>query len=47
MKDRQNLQNILERKAELVDRGEKLAQQRLCEAEAKVEVKHWEKRFLI
>ena len=25
-------------------RGEKLAQQRLCEAEADVEVKHWEKR---
>ena len=44
LKDRQNLHKILERKAELAVRGEKLAQQRLYEAEADVELKHWEKR---
>ena len=44
LRDRQNLHKILERKAELAVRGEKLAQQRLYEAEADVEVKHWEKR---
>ena len=44
LKDRQNLHNIFERKAELAVRGEKLAQQRFFEAEADVEVKHWEKR---
>ena len=43
LRDRQNLHNILERKAELAVRGEKLAQQRLDEAEADVEVQHWEK----
>ena len=41
---RQNLHKILERKAELAVRGEKLAQLRLYEAEADMEVKHWEKR---
>ena len=35
---------ILEREAELIARGEKLAQQRFFEAETEVEVKHWEKR---
>ena len=44
LRDRQNLQKILERKAELAVRGEKLAQLRLYEAEADMEVKHWEKR---
>ena len=39
--DRQNLHKILEGKADLAVRGEKLAQQRLFEAEADVEVKHW------
>ena len=43
-RDRQNLHKVLERKAELVVRGEELAQQRLFEAEADVEVKHREKR---
>ena len=43
-RDRQNLHKILSRRAELAVRGEKLAQQRLYEAEADVEVKHWEKR---
>ena len=38
------LHKFLERKAELDARGEKLAQQRLFEADADVEVKHWEKR---
>ena len=42
--DRQNIHKIPERKADLAVRGEKLAQQRFCEAEADVEVKHWEKR---
>ena len=45
LKDRQNLHKILERKAELSVRGEKLAQQKLHDAEADVEVKHWEKRW--
>ena len=44
LKDRQNFHKILERKAELAVRGEKLAQQRFFEAEADVEVKRWEKR---
>ena len=41
-RDRQNFHKILKRKAELAVRGEKRAQLRLCEAEADVEVKHWE-----
>ena len=44
LKVRQNLNKFLERKAELVARGGKLAQQRLYEAEEDAEVKHWEKR---
>ena len=44
LKDRHSLHTILERKAELAVRREQLAQQRLYEAEADVEVKHWEKR---
>ena len=42
LKDRQNLYKFLERKADLAVRGEKLVQQRSYEAEADVEVKHWE-----
>ena len=42
--DRQNLHKILDQKAELVRGGENLAQHRFFEAEADVEVKHWEKR---
>ena len=42
--DRQNLHKILERKAELAVEGEKLAQPRLDEAEAEVEIKNSEKR---
>ena len=44
LRDRQNLNKIFERKAELAVRGENLAQQRFYEAEADVEVKNWEKR---
>ena len=44
LRDRQHFHKILERKAELTVRGEKLARQRFFEAEADVEVKHWEKR---
>ena len=44
LSDRQNLHHILEREAELAVRGEKLAQQRLHEAEVDVEVKHLEKK---
>ena len=40
LRDKQNLRKILERKAELAARREKLAQQRLYKAEADVEVKH-------
>ena len=38
LKDQQNQHNILERKAELAARREKMAQQSLCEATADVEV---------
>ena len=44
LRDKQNLHKILTQKAELAVRGEKLAQQRLYEGDADVEVKHWEKR---
>ena len=44
LKDMQNLRKFLERKAELAVRGEKLVQQRFYEAEADLEVKHWETR---
>ena len=45
LKERQNIPKILERKAEMAARGEKLAQQRSYDAEADVEVTHWEKRI--
>ena len=44
LSERRNLHAYVERKAELAVRGENLAQQRLFEAEADVEVKIWEKR---
>ena len=44
LRDRRNLHKILERKADFAVNGEKLAQQRLYEAETDVEIKHWEKR---
>ena len=44
LRDRENLHKILERKDELALRGEKLAHQKLFEAEAEVEARHWEKR---
>ena len=44
LRDRQNLHKFLDRKAELAVRGETLAQQRLHEDEAEVEIKNWEKR---
>ena len=43
LKDRENLQKILERKAVSAVRGERMAQQRLYEAEAEVEARNWEK----
>ena len=43
-RDRRNLHKVLERKAEFAVIGDKLAQQRSYEAEADVEIKHWEKR---
>ena len=39
LKDKQNLHNFLERKAELAVRGEKLAQKRIYEAEADMEIR--------
>ena len=44
LRDKQNRHKILERKAGLAVRQEKLAQQRFFGAEADVEVKHLEKR---
>ena len=46
-RERQHLHKICERKAELAVRGEKLAQRRLHEAEADVEVKHWKREIRI
>ena len=43
--ERQKISTFIERKAELAVRGEKLAQPRLLEPEADVEVKHWEEEF--
>ena len=40
VRDRQNIHKVLERKAELAVRGEKLAQQRSSEADAEVEIKN-------
>ena len=43
-RDRENLHEIHERKAEMAVPGERMAQQRLYEAEAEVEARNWEKR---
>ena len=39
----ENLQKILERKVDSAVRGERKAQQKLCEGEAEVEARNWEK----
>ena len=44
LNDRNNLQKILERKVDSAVRRERMAQQRLAEAEAEVEARSWEKR---
>ena len=44
LRDRVNLQKILERKVYLVVQGQKEAQQKLYQAEAEIEAKNWEKR---
>ena len=44
LRDREYLHKILERKAEMAVRGERMAQQRLYDAEAEVEAINWEKR---
>ena len=44
LRDKQNLHKVLERNAELAVKGEELAEQKLCEAEAEVEARNWEKR---
>ena len=43
VKRRVKISTILKRKAEIAVRGEKMAQQKLYEAEAEVEAKYWEK----
>ena len=44
LRDRDNLEKILERKVDLATQGEKEAQQKLYHAEAEIEAKNWEKR---
>ena len=44
LRDRENLQKILERKVDLAVRGEGGAQQTLFRAEAEIEARNWEKR---
>ena len=44
LRDRENLQKILERKVDSVVRGERMTQQKLFEAEAEVEARNWKKR---
>ena len=44
LRDRDNLQKILERKVDMAIQGEKEAQQKLCQAEAEIEAKDSEKR---
>ena len=46
LRDRDNLQKILERKVDLAIQGEKEDQQKLYLAEAEMEAKSWEKRYL-
>ena len=44
LRDRGNLQKILERKVDMAVRGERAAQQKLYQAEAEVEARNWEKQ---
>ena len=44
LKDRENLQKILERKVDSAVRGEMMAQRKLYQAGAEVEARNWEKR---
>ena len=44
LRDRENQQKIFERKVDSVVRGERMAQQKMYEAEAEVEARNWEKR---
>ena len=44
LRDRENLQKILERKVDLAVRGEGGAQQTLFRAEAQIKARNWEKR---
>ena len=46
LKDRENLQKIFERKVDSAVRGERerMAQQKMYEAEAEVQARNWEKR---
>ena len=46
LRDRDNLQKILERKVDLAIQGEKEDQQKLCLGVAEMEAKSWEKRNL-
>ena len=43
VRDRENIHKILERKTDMTVRGEKMAQQKLYDAEAEVEARFWEK----
>ena len=44
LRDKENLQTILERKVDSAVRGERMARQKLYEAEAEVEGRNWEQR---
>ena len=46
LEDRDNLQNILERKVDSAVRGERVTQQKLYEDEAEVETRNWGHCFL-
>ena len=45
LKDRKNLQKILERKVDSAVRGEMMAHRKLYEAEAEAEARNWEKKY--
>ena len=44
LNERENIQQVLERKVDFAVRGERVAQQELCEAQSEVEAKNWEKK---
>ena len=44
LRDRENLQQILERKVDLAIQGEKESQQKLYQADTEIQAKNWEKR---